>query len=68
MPVKHVNAYDVFPPEIVKGIQMHYSRGYLWIPKSKADDKRATRKPSKRRIENKEKQNLVDIGEVPILS
>lgn len=33
MPLTHVNAYEVFPPEIVEEIQKYYSGGYLWIPK-----------------------------------
>lgn len=33
MALKHVNAYEVFPPEVVKEIQKYYSGGYLRIPK-----------------------------------
>lgn len=28
-----INAYEVFPPEIVEEIQKYYSGDYLWIPK-----------------------------------
>lgn len=38
MPLTHVNAYEVFPPEIVEEIQKYYSGGYLWIPKPEAEE------------------------------
>ena len=31
--MNHINAREVFPPELVKEIQKYYSGGYLWIPK-----------------------------------
>jgi hypothetical protein len=34
----HVNAYEVFPREIVEEIQKHCSGGYLWIPKPEEDE------------------------------
>lgn len=42
--MKHVNAKDVFPPEIVKEIQKHYSGGYLWIPQRERNEEVAARK------------------------
>ena len=35
MPLKHIEAYDVFPPEIVEEIQRYYFMDYLWIAKPK---------------------------------
>ena len=32
----HLNAHDVYPPELVKEIQKYYSGGYLWIPEPKS--------------------------------
>jgi hypothetical protein len=31
--LKHVNAFEVFPPELVEEIQKYYSGGYLWVLK-----------------------------------
>lgn len=39
----HVNAQEVFPPEIVEEIQKYFSRGYLWIPKRNSSDKKRQR-------------------------
>ncbi len=46
----HINAHDVYPPELVREIQKYYSGGYLWIPeprdnksKKKSDTPRKTK-------------------------
>jgi hypothetical protein len=42
--LKHVNAYEIFSPEMVEEIQKYYSVGYLWIPKI-VQNKRRVRCP-----------------------
>ena len=46
----HINAQDVYLPELVNEIQKYYSGGYLWIPephdkksKKKSDTPRKTK-------------------------
>lgn len=39
--MKHVNAREVFEPNMVKQVQKYYSGGYLWIPKQNFQERRA---------------------------
>jgi len=39
--MKHTNAYDVFPKELVEEIKQYYSGGYLYIPKRDKKERNA---------------------------
>ncbi len=43
---KHVNANDVYPPELAKEIQKYYAGGYLWIPKAGYKERKMKRSQS----------------------